>query len=127
MEILHCRKGLWDIVIGAEVTPTEGTADQKEKFDKCPDVAVTNLLHTIDDTCLSSMIILRDPTRMWHTLMEIFKATSESCINSYLARYQQILLRSSEKLVSYMNCLKELEKKLAEIGHNFQTRIDAAR
>lgn len=117
MEIVLRGKGLWEIVTGTEHQQAQDDADAKKKFEQRQDIAVTNLFLTIEDTCLSSVISLRNPKDIWDTLKEMFKSTSEASIDSYLVQYQQLSMRSTEKIMAYVNRLREIENKLAEIGH----------
>lgn len=58
MEIILRSKGLWNIVSGTELEPTAD--EEKPKYQRRKDVALTNLLLTIDDYCLAPVINLKD-------------------------------------------------------------------
>lgn len=119
MELVLRGKGLWDIVIGTETTP-EGDNTSSEalsKFKRRRDVAVSTNLLTIEDSCSASVINLRDPKVIWEHLKDTFQATSKASIDTYLTQYQSMRMTGDEKVMSYVNRLKILENKLAEIGH----------
>ena len=122
MEIVLRGKGLWGIVNGNETLPAAASAEVQSKFEQRCDVAVTNLLLSIDDSCLSAVISLRDPKEIWHTLKDMFKSTAEASIDAYLSQYQNMKMRTSEKVMQYVNRLRELENKLIEIGHTLSDK-----
>ena len=117
VEIVLRGKGLWNIVTGEELPPTSDNADALQKYMRRRDVAVTNLLLSIEDSCSATVINLRDPAEIWDRLKQMFKSTSEARIDAYLEQYQNVRMAPSEKIMTYVNRLNELENRLANIGH----------
>lgn len=126
MEIVLRGKGLWDIVSGNEEEPLVDGAESGQattvpnallKFRRRQDVALTNLLLTVDDSCSASVISMRDPKEVWDTLKSMFHTISEASIDAYLLQYQSIKMRPGEKVMQYVNRMTVIENKLATIGH----------
>ena len=119
MEIVLRGKGLWGIVTGDEAPPSaEANADAVDKYNRRRNVAVTNLLLTIEDSVSAAVISLRNPKEIWDILQKTNQQVSEASIDAYLAQYQNVRMAPDEKVMTYVNRLKHLENKLAEVGHN---------
>lgn len=65
--------------------------------------------------------VLRDPKEIWETLKNTIQSVSEASINAYLVQYQNIRMPEYEKIVRYVNRLREVQNKFAEIGHKPET------
>ncbi len=61
IELVLRGKGLWKLVTGDEQEPVAGDESEIAKFAKRRDVAVTTILLSIEESCLSPVMNLRDP------------------------------------------------------------------
>lgn len=68
MRILMRGKGLWKILAGEEESPGLEDPTVLTKYERGCDVALTDILLSIDASCLHTIITLEDPkecTRVW--------------------------------------------------------------
>ena len=117
IELVLRGKGLWKLVTGDEQEPAAGDESVIAKFARRRDVAVTTILLSIEESCLSPVMNLRDPIEIWRTLRETFQSVSEASIDAYLSRYQNLKMKGSEGVMDYVNRLKMVENQLYDIGH----------
>lgn len=91
----------------------------QSKFNSCMQRVkkqLTKIFLTNEDTCLSHVIGDRESKNVLNKLKCMYKSASEATVDSYLSRHQSINMDISETVMSYVNNLRELENKLAEIG-----------
>lgn len=115
MEVLLRGRGLWRFVDGAQRAPVpheEAHVTMQKK-----DQAISLLLMSIADECIAPVICMRDPKDIWDTLSEMYKATSAASVDSFVVQYQSLRMQPSEKVMQYVNRMKELENKLMAVGH----------
>ena len=115
VELILRGKGLWDIVSGKETAPSDDT--ERTNYERRRDVALTNIILTIDDSCIAAVITLRDPKEVWDTLKKMYKTVSEARIDAYIVQFQQLKMKPTEKVMEYINRLSVIENKLAGVGH----------
>lgn len=115
IELVLRGKGLWGFISGDEDEPT--TETEKAKYLRRKDMALSNLLLTIEDACSASVIDLREPKAVWEELKTIYQAVSTASVDSFLTQYQGMKMCPKEKVVEYVNRLTQLENKLSGVGH----------
>lgn len=115
MDFVLRSKGVWGIVSGREIAPTDET--KLKLYERRRDVALTIIILTIDDSRNASVITLRDLQCVWHTLRGIYATASEARIDVSLSQYHIMKIEAIEKLMTYINRLSEVENKLAAVGH----------
>lgn len=108
-------KGLWNIVEGTEQEPQE--LSEKALFARRKDIALTNIILTIDDTCNAAVITLRDPKEVWDKLGSMYRKVLDARIDAPLVHLQKVKMHSSERIMEYVNRITEIENKLAGVGH----------
>lgn len=64
------------------------------------------------------MITMRDPGRVWKTLIKLHQAVLESAIDDKLSRLQQIRIGSNELVVKYTKCIDGLGYQLRSAGEH---------
>lgn len=60
MKLILRAKGVWNIVNGVETTPEESSTSEMSRFERKHDIALTNLVLSIDDSCVGSVIEMID-------------------------------------------------------------------
>ena len=86
------------------------------------DVALTDILLSIEDSCSHYVINLDDPKSVWGKLHEMYKIASAACIDTHLVRLQNLKMGNDEKGMSYANRLVSVENYLAAIGHSIDQK-----
>ena len=123
MQLLLRGKGLWDIVTGKEVAPCTDTQNEDYKtFVQRRDVALTDILLSIEDNCSHAVINFDDPKMVWDKLQEMYKGVSDACIDSYLVKLQDLKMGANEKVMCYVNRLVALENDLSSVGHSLDEK-----
>ena len=115
MEVLLRGRGLWYFI--DEAQRDSASIDEGQAYALKKDQAIALLLMCIEYDCIAPVISLRDPTKIWITLDDMFKATSAAMVDAYVAQYQKLKMRPSEKVMQYVNRMKELQNKLTAVGH----------
>lgn len=108
-------KVLLQIVTGEEKIPSDAT--EKAKFRRRSDLALANIIFSIDDSVNAAVITIGDPNKMWGILKEKNATVSEARIDSYLQKYQIAQMLQEESISLFVNRLQDIEDKLASIGH----------
>ena len=88
-----------------------------EKFIRRRDIALSTIFLTINYSCSSTVIKLRDPYAIWKKLQQLFEKVSEARIDSYLVEFQSLKMPGFEKAMDFVNRLILIENKLAAVGH----------
>ena len=88
LEVVLLGKGFWGIIEGTEQEP-EAIAE-KAMFIRRRDMALTNILLTIDDTCNAAFITLRDPRQVWDKLASMYKKVLDARIDAFLVQLQKV-------------------------------------
>ena len=117
MKLLLRGKGLWTIVSGIERPPPETDSSAFLLYTQRKDVALTDIILSIEDKCSHAVINLDDPHLVWEKLQEMYEGVSDACIDTYLERLQNMKMEEDEKVMEYMNRLVEIENDLAGVGH----------
>ena len=106
MQLLLRGKGLWGIVCGDEMEPSEERQrDEHKKFVQRGDVALTDILLCIADRCSHAVINLEDPNSLWDKLQEMYKGVSDASIDTYLVKLQNLKMGENENVMCYVNRL----------------------
>lgn len=118
MKVLLRGRGLWRFVDDAQSTPVpqEEAHVTMQKMNQ----AILLLLMSLADECVAPAICMKDLKDIWDTLSRMYKATSAATVDSFLVQYQSQRMQPSQDVMQYVNCMKELEKKLMAVGHAFQ-------
>ena len=82
------------------------------------DVALTDILLSIEDSCRHALINVEDPKYMWDKLQVMKKGVSDASIDTYLLKLQDFKMGANENVMCYVNRLMELENDLASVGHS---------
>ena len=123
IELLLRGKGLWAIVEGSEDAPTgtgvDGAITEKDQchYQRRKDVALSDILLTIEDRCTHAVLKMEEPHEVWMKLKEMYQAVSSSCIEANLERLHSLQMKSKEKVMTYVNRLMSIENSLAAVGH----------
>ena len=98
MQLLLRGKGLWGIVSGDELEPSADTQkEEQKKFSHRRDVALTDILLSVEDSCSHAVINYEDPKAVWDKLHEMYKGVSDACIDAHLLKLQKIKMGDDEK------------------------------
>ena len=106
MEFILRAKGVWRIVAENERPPSD--AAHLERYERRRDLALTNIVLTIDDPISASVITLRDPNKVWETLRILFSTVSEARVDSYMSQYQNAHMEEGEKVLQFTNRLNDV-------------------
>ena len=117
MQLLLRGKGLWYIVSGTERAPPESDATGISKYVHRKDVALTDIILSIEDSCSHAVINMEDPALVWEKLQAMYKGVSDACIDTYLEKLQCLKMDEDEKIMEYVNRLVSVENDLAGVGH----------
>lgn len=115
MELLLRGRRLWDIADGSEQEPEESSAHAR--YIRRRDIALTNIVFSIDDRCNAAVITLREPHAVWKKLSTMYEKVLEARFDALMSLLQKTKMRSDERMMGYVNCITELENKLAGVGH----------
>ena len=122
LQLLLRGKGLWDTVIGQDVFPASGSPDTQRRFQQRADLALTDILLSIEDNCSHSVITMDDPRLVWEKLQDMYKGVSDACIDTYLVKLQGLRMHGDEKVMAFVNRLVKLESDLASVGHSLHEK-----
>ena len=81
MLLLLGGKGLWRIISGSERIPPETDLIATSQYVYRKDVALTDIILSIEDSCSHAVINLEDPTLVWEKLQATYKGVSDACID----------------------------------------------
>ena len=115
LEFVLRAKELWQIVTGEEQIPSDTT--DRAKFERKSDLALTNIILSIEDSVSAAVITIRDPKKMWDILKEMNATVSEARIDVSMQQFQNAQMLQEETISLFVNRLQDLENKLASIGH----------
>ena len=87
------------------------------KYEQRRDVALTDIILSIETSCRHAVITLEDPKEVWDKLQTMYKGVADACIDSYLMQLQNFRMRSEEQVMSYVNRIIAIENDLASVGH----------
>lgn len=108
-------RGLWHFVGDAQRTPVP--QEEAHVTMQKEDQAISLLLMSIADECIAPVICMRDAKDIWNTLSEMYKNMTAASVDSFVVQYQSLRRHPSERVMQYMNRMKELENKLMAVGH----------
>ena len=89
----------------------------RDNFSRLRDTALSSILLSIDDSCISPVIRMRNPTDFWKTLRAMFEKVSEARTDAYLTQLQRLKMNDNEKVMELVNRQTNLENKLVAVGH----------
>lgn len=116
MEILLRGKGLWGYVSGDELEPTDRS--ELQKYRRKNDLALAHIFMTINASCKSSVVTLRNPKVVWDRLATTYQKVSEATIDAMLTRFQTMSMERTESVVNFTNRIDDIVNQLAAIGHS---------
>ena len=68
------------------------------KFERRREIALTNLILAIDDSCSAAVITLREPAEVWKKLKQMYETVSGTRIDAYLAQLHGVKMLQREKV-----------------------------
>lgn len=117
-------KGFWNIVSSIEEVPGGNRAVGTTTFDRRKDIALTNLVPSIDDSGLGSVTWMENVNELRMRLRELYQTVSRSSIDAMIEQYQQVRISHNESITAYVNRLPVLETKLRGMGHSLNAEED---
>ena len=122
MKLLLRGKGLSNILNGTEKPPSQGGAAAVSVYMQRKDVALTDIILSIEENCSHAVINLEDLQTAWKTLEDMYKGVSDACEDRYLEMLHSFQMMEEEKVVAYFKRLVALEDQLGSVGHSFSEK-----
>ncbi|PXF46855.1 hypothetical protein BWQ96_03384 [Gracilariopsis chorda] len=115
VELVLRSKGVWRIVSGEKEKPEN--AEALLKFDTHKKVTFSCILLSVHESCMGSVMTIRDLADVWRPLKNNSELVSQASIDVLLERYQDMNMDASESVLDYVNRLAIIEMQLGGIGH----------
>lgn len=114
IEVLLRGKGVW-----IHVDPNCSTvASQTDETDlQRSNLALAYILMSIDRSCKSSVMKLRNPREVCNTLKRTYQSVAEAAIDAKILKLQNIQMSSKESIVAYTNRLEAPLNELLDAGN----------
>ena len=118
VKLLLLGKDLWDIVTGKEVLKTDPTEEEKEKFRKREQQALSYIGLSVTQ---GQQIYLRNVDKAkeaWDILAKHFEDKSLSKVIYYRRKLYATRLEKGQSMISHVNQIRTLQEHLEAIGDN---------
>lgn len=80
------------------------------------ELSLAHILITINASCKSYVITLRNPKEVWEKLKEIFQTGSETAIDANILKFEQIEMTKGEVVIEFAKIIGTIVNKLAAVS-----------